>query len=74
MTRVTLRPAVEFDAPSPGPVRAASKAHDKCFIANSVKTEVVINRVDHAVQLTEKSRSRTESLLWLSRPEVRNAL
>ncbi len=44
MTRVTLRPAVEFDAP-PSPAVLAElhhKAHDRCFIANSVKTEVVI--------------------------------
>jgi organic hydroperoxide reductase OsmC/OhrA len=44
MTRVTLRPAVEFVAP-PSPEVLAElhhKAHDRCFIANSVKTEVVI--------------------------------
>jgi organic hydroperoxide reductase OsmC/OhrA len=44
MTRVTLRPAVEFDAPPTPEVLAElhHKAHDKCFIANSVKTEVLI--------------------------------
>jgi organic hydroperoxide reductase OsmC/OhrA len=44
MTRVTLRPAVEFDAPPPPAVLAElhHKAHDRCFIANSVKTEVII--------------------------------
>ena len=44
VTRVTLRPAVEFDAP-PSPEILAElhhKAHEKCFIANSVKTEIVI--------------------------------
>ena len=44
MTRVTLRPAVEFDAP-PSPEVLAElhhKAHEKCFIANSVNTEVLI--------------------------------
>jgi organic hydroperoxide reductase OsmC/OhrA len=44
VTRVILRPAVEFDAP-PSPKVLAElhhKAHEKCFIANSVKTEVVI--------------------------------
>ena len=44
VTRVTLRPAVEFDAPPPPEVLAElhHKAHEKCFIANSVKTEIVI--------------------------------
>ena len=44
MTRVTLHPAVEFATP-PSPEVLAElhhKAHDRCFIANSVKTEVVI--------------------------------
>jgi organic hydroperoxide reductase OsmC/OhrA len=45
MSRVTLRPAVTFSGkpPSPEEHRALHhKAHEKCFIANSVKTEVVI--------------------------------
>jgi len=44
VTRVTLRPAVEFDAPPPPEVLAElhHKAHEKCFIANSVKTEILI--------------------------------
>jgi len=44
MTRVTLRPAVEFDAP-PSPTVLAKlhhKAHEKCFIANSVRTQVIV--------------------------------
>ena len=44
MTRVTLRPAVEFDAP-PSPAVLAKlhhKAHEKCFIANSVRTQVIV--------------------------------
>ena len=44
MTRVTLRPVVEFDAP-PSPAVLAKlhhKAHEKCFIANSVRTQVVV--------------------------------
>ena len=44
MTRVTLRPAVEFAAP-PSPKVLAElhhKAHEKCFIANSVRTRVII--------------------------------
>jgi organic hydroperoxide reductase OsmC/OhrA len=44
MTRVTLRPAVEFES-QPSPKILAElhhKAHEKCFIANSVKTEILI--------------------------------
>ena len=47
MTRVTLRPAVEFDAP-PSPAVLAKlhhKAHEKCFIANSVLTRVIVEPV-----------------------------
>jgi len=45
MTRVTLRPVVTFAGRAPGTeehVQLHESAHDKCFIANSVKTEVVI--------------------------------
>jgi organic hydroperoxide reductase OsmC/OhrA len=45
ITRVSLRPAVAFSGaqPTPDEVRALhEKAHEKCFIANSVKTEIVI--------------------------------
>ena len=45
MSRVTLRPRVTFSgkAPSAEEHRALHhKAHEKCFIANSVKTEVVV--------------------------------
>ena len=44
MTRVTLRPAVSFAGLAPTPEeheRLHHKAHEKCFIANSVKSEVV---------------------------------
>jgi organic hydroperoxide reductase OsmC/OhrA len=45
MTRVTLRPAVQFAAahkPTPEELHALHhRAHASCFIANSVKTEVV---------------------------------
>lgn len=44
MTRVTLRPAVEFAEP-PLPAVLAKlhhKAHEKCFIANSVRTQVIV--------------------------------
>ena len=46
MTRVTLRPQVAFDGekiPSPEELRQLhERAHHACFIANSVKTEVVV--------------------------------
>jgi organic hydroperoxide reductase OsmC/OhrA len=44
MTRVTLRPAVEFAAaPSPAVLaKLHHKAHEKCFIANSVRTQVIV--------------------------------
>jgi organic hydroperoxide reductase OsmC/OhrA len=45
MTRVTLKPSVAFDGtqPSEAEVRALhERAHARCFIANSVKTEVVV--------------------------------
>ena len=43
MTRVTLRPAVSFSGIPPTPeehARLHHEAHEKCFIANSVKSEV----------------------------------
>ena len=45
MSRVTLRPKVTFSgaAPSAQELQALHhRAHEKCFIANSVKSEVVI--------------------------------
>lgn len=45
MSKVTLRPAVTFSgkAPTEEEHRALhEKAHEKCFIANSVKSEVVV--------------------------------
>ena len=45
MTRVTLRPRVEWAGEAPGADRLADlhhAAHEACFIANSVKTEVVV--------------------------------
>jgi organic hydroperoxide reductase OsmC/OhrA len=49
MTRVTLRPAVQF-APERSPTLAElqdlhHRAHASCFIANSVKTEVLCEPV-----------------------------
>jgi organic hydroperoxide reductase OsmC/OhrA len=45
MAKVTLRPRITFSgkAPSEEEHRALhEKAHQKCFIANSVKTEVLV--------------------------------
>jgi organic hydroperoxide reductase OsmC/OhrA len=45
MTRVTLKPSVSFNGaqPTEAEVRALhERAHARCFIANSVKTEVVV--------------------------------
>jgi organic hydroperoxide reductase OsmC/OhrA len=49
MTRVTLRPEVVFSAATIPTQDALAKmhhlAHENCFIANSVKTEVVVEPV-----------------------------
>ena len=45
MTRVTLRPAVTFAGRQPSAEEHAQlheRAHDMCFVANSVKSEVLI--------------------------------
>jgi len=45
MTRVTLRPVVTFAGTRPDPERFAQlheKTHQRCFIANSVRSEVVV--------------------------------
>jgi organic hydroperoxide reductase OsmC/OhrA len=45
ISRVTLRPAVSFSGKAPTPEEHEAlhhKAHEKCFIANSVKTEVIV--------------------------------
>lgn len=45
LTRVTLRPRIVFagDAPEPAALQHLHhQAHENCFIANSVKTEVVV--------------------------------
>ena len=46
MTRVTLRPRVQWAGEAPDNARLAAlhnAAHEDCFIANSVKTEVVVD-------------------------------
>ena len=48
ITRVTLRPLVSFDGTAPTPEQHAQlheKAHERCFIANSVNSEVRIEPV-----------------------------
>jgi organic hydroperoxide reductase OsmC/OhrA len=45
MTRVTLRPVVRFAGAAPSAedhLTLHEKAHERCFIANSVRTEIVI--------------------------------
>lgn len=45
MTRVSLNPVVTFSGEAPGPEAHAAlheKAHERCFIANSVTTEVLL--------------------------------
>lgn len=50
MTRVTLRPKVTFVADTtPAPDKVANMhhlAHESCFIANSVKTQVIVEPVE----------------------------
>jgi organic hydroperoxide reductase OsmC/OhrA len=45
LTRITLAPAIAFEGKAPTAEELASMhhtAHDKCYIANSIKAEVVI--------------------------------
>jgi organic hydroperoxide reductase OsmC/OhrA len=45
MTRVTLRPVVRFAGTQPTPAQFAQlhdRTHERCYIANSVKTEVIV--------------------------------
>jgi len=45
VTRVTLRPAVSFEGAAPTAeqfIQIHDQAHERCFIANSVKTEIVL--------------------------------
>jgi organic hydroperoxide reductase OsmC/OhrA len=49
MTRVTLRPLVEWNGEAPDERAIAElhhQAHDACFIANSVKTDVRVKLAD----------------------------
>jgi len=45
MTQVTLRPVVTFSGAKPTPEEYAQlhhKTHERCFIANSVKSEIIL--------------------------------
>jgi organic hydroperoxide reductase OsmC/OhrA len=45
VTRVALRPEIAYAGRAPTPAEAAHlhhEAHEACFIANSVKTEIVV--------------------------------
>ena len=45
MLRIELRPAIRFAGPAPSQVSLArlhAAAHESCFIANSLRTEVVV--------------------------------
>jgi organic hydroperoxide reductase OsmC/OhrA len=47
ITRVILKPRVEWKDEGPGPAALADlhhKSHQACFIANSVKSEVTIQQ------------------------------
>lgn len=51
VTRVTLRPEIAYDGARPTAAEAEHlhhQAHEECFIANSVKTEVVVEEVEPA--------------------------
>ena len=45
MTRITLRPRIRFAGEAPDPERIEAlhhEAHERCFIANSLKTEIFV--------------------------------
>ena len=45
VTRIVLRPEIEFSGEAPGAealARLHQEAHEKCFIANSLRTEIVV--------------------------------
>ncbi len=45
ITRITLRPAIAFAGPPPAPetlARLHHDAHERCFIANSLNTEILV--------------------------------
>jgi organic hydroperoxide reductase OsmC/OhrA len=46
ITRVTLRPKIECSADAATLEKIHHQAHEACFIANSVKTEIVVEQRD----------------------------
>jgi organic hydroperoxide reductase OsmC/OhrA len=45
LSRIVLRPSIEFAGEGPDPERLArlhEEAHERCFIANSLRTEIVV--------------------------------
>ncbi|HEX8307221.1 MAG TPA: OsmC family protein [Allosphingosinicella sp.] len=45
MTRIVLRPKIAFEGEAPDPETLAKlhhEAHERCFIANSLRTEIVV--------------------------------
>jgi organic hydroperoxide reductase OsmC/OhrA len=49
VTRVVLRPEIEFEGDVPDPAKLVElhdKAHHHCFIANSVKTDITVEQVE----------------------------
>jgi organic hydroperoxide reductase OsmC/OhrA len=45
ITRVALRPSIDWEGPAPDPAQLDHlhhDAHETCYIANSVKTEIVV--------------------------------
>jgi organic hydroperoxide reductase OsmC/OhrA len=48
MTRIALRPAIRFAGTAPDPAALAAlhhAAHERCYVANSLKTEIVVEEV-----------------------------
>ena len=57
VTRVTLHPEITYDGRRPTQAESRElhhEAHEECFIANSVKTEVTVDEVDLA-DMVERS-------------------
>ena len=51
VTRVTLRPAITYEGRRPTDAERDAmhhEAHEECFIANSVKTEVTVEEAEPA--------------------------
>lgn len=49
LVRIVLRPRIEFTGSAPGETELARlhhDAHERCFIANSLRTEIVVEAVD----------------------------